>query len=196
MLERLQKPLKKAVSQGDWLAQVLMLDLLSKEAFRFYTEIMSLPVPAGLSEEEQNQYMGLLTQQATPYQIQAEEVNKKLEQFWSGPNLVERWQTFYEASTPSVREKLSEEIKIVSAVAPEALKGSFLNILEYKQAPEVRPDRKEVESLRLMVKKEPLNIDLLRKLLDLERKFGQTTMVSYLEGRIQQLEKMSKEGLL
>ena len=192
MLEKIDTLLKRAVKKQDWTTQVIALDLLSTQSSRFYQEIISLPVPQGLTEAEQTEYLGLLSQQASPYQVQAEKLSKKLTEFWAYPNLLEQWQKQYQSSTAPVRKILAREAKLLAQISPEKFQKPLLKVLDYKETAQSLPKANQVASLRVKVSQDPLNIDLLNDLLNVEKKFGQTTMVSYLESRIEKLKSMSQ----
>ena len=110
--------LRGAMSKGDWTAQVLSLNILHRESLRFYRDILALPMPDGLNEDEEKRYLALLSQQATPYKKQADEFEKKLQEFWKGDDLVEGWEKQYQASSFEVREKLAMELRLLWELAP------------------------------------------------------------------------------
>ena len=190
-LGKLDVLLKQAIKKQDWTAQVITLKLLFDQTSRFHQDIISLPMPEGLTSDEQTEYLGLLSQQASPYQVRADELKKKLDEFWKSDKLLENWREQYISSHPAVRKMMSREIKLLASLSPENFQEPLLEILAYRDPLKELPDRNEVDSLRAKVGDDPLNLNLLTELLDLEKQFGETTMVSYLESRVERLRTMS-----
>lgn len=186
MIEGLEKVASRAVESGDWTAQLATLDLLGKESERFYSEILSLPVPTGLSAEDEQQYLALLSQQAAPYQIKSQDVKKKVEEFWANKSAVAALETSLVSSTGALRALVVKEVGLLSAIAPEAIKPQLEALAARPEANvDVKPNLAEIEKARQAVRESPLSVEKLNALLQLERQAGRVSMVSYLEGRIQ-----------
>ncbi len=186
MIEALEKTAGRAVESGDWTAQLLALDTLAKESERFYSEILSLPMPTGLSPEDEQQYLSLLSQQAAPYQVKAQDVKKKVDEFWSNKTAVESLEKSLVASTGSLRSLVVREIKTLAVAAPDSVKPQLEALAARPEAnADVRPNLAQIEQARQAVREAPLSRERLEALLTLERQAGRVGMVSYLEGRIQ-----------
>ena len=186
MIESLEKTAGKAVESGDWTTQLVSLDFLAKESERFYSEILSLPMPAGLSPEDEQQYLGLLSQQAAPYQIKAQDVKKKVEEFWANKSAVQALEKSLVSSTGALRSLVVKEIKLLASVAPDASKAELETLANRPEAnAALKPNLAQIEQARQAVREEPLSTARLEALLGLERQAGRVGMVSYLEGRIQ-----------
>lgn len=198
MIENLEKVASRAVDSGDWTAQLFTLDLLGKESERFYSEILSLPVPAGLSAEDEQQYLALLSQQATPFQIKAQDVKKKVEEFWANKTAVTALETSLVASTGALRSLVVREVGLLASIAPETIKPQLDALAARSEAnTDIKPNLAEIEKARQAVRESPLSVEKLNDLLQLERQAGRVSMVSYLEGRIQTAgsnEAGAKEG--
>jgi hypothetical protein len=186
MIEALEKTAGKAVESGDWTTQLVSLDFLAKESERFYSEILSLPMPAGLSPEDEQQYLALLSQQAAPYQIKAQDVKKKVDEFWANKSAIQALEKSLVSSTGSLRSVVVKEIKLLASVAPEASKVELEALANRPEAnAAIKPNLAQIEQARQAVREEPLSTARLEALLGLERQAGRVGMVSYLEGRIQ-----------
>jgi peptidyl-tRNA hydrolase len=186
MIENLEKTAGRAVDSADWTAQLLTLDTLAKESERFYSEILSLPMPQGLSAEDEQQYLGLLSQQAAPYQVKAQDVKKKVDEFWSQKTAVEALEKSLVSSTGSLRSSVVREIKLLASVAPESVKAQLDQLASRPEAnADVRPNLAQIEKARQAVREAPMSRQSLENLLSLERQAGRVGMVSYLEGRLQ-----------
>lgn len=198
MIENLEKVATRAVESGDWTAQLITLDLLGKESERFYSEILSLPVPAGLSAEDEQQYLALLSQQAAPYQIKSQDVKKKVDEFWANKSAVAALETSLVSSTGALRSLVVKEVGLLASVAPETVKPQLEALAARPEANlESKPNLAEIEKARQAVRESPLSVEKLNALLQLERQAGRVSMVSYLEGRIQTVgsnETGAKEG--
>lgn len=188
MIEGLEKLASQAVDSGDWTAQLVALDLLSREAERFYSEILSLPVPAGLSGEDEQQYLSLLSQQAAPYQVKAQDVKKKVDEFWSQKTAIQALEASLTESTGALRGLVVKEIGVLAAIAPDAVKTQLTGLAARPEAQAaVKPALADIESARQAVREQPLSRERLESLLKLERQAGRVAMVSYLEGRLSSL---------
>lgn len=190
MIEALEKTASQAVDSGDWTSQLLSLDLLARESERFYSEILSLPMPAGLSPEDEQQYLGLLSQQAAPYQVKAQDVKKKVDEFWSNKASIAALETSLVSSTGALRTMVVGEIELLASVAPDSVKSSLVALASRPEAQaSVKPNLAAIEKARQAVREEPMSRAKLESLLTLERQAGRVGMVSYLEGRLQTIEK-------
>lgn len=186
MIEQLDKTASRAIDSADWTAQLLSLDALAKESERFYSEILSLPMPSGLSPEDEQQYLALLSQQAAPYQVKAQDVKKKVDEFWNNKSAIQSLETSLTSSTGSLRSLVVREIKLLATVAPTQAKADLDALANRPEAnADLRPNLAQIEQARQAVREEPLSRAKLETLLGLERQAGRVGMVSYLEGRLQ-----------
>src|SRR5690606_19457323 len=71
LLDKLEGMTKSAIQDGDWTSQLVSIDMLAKESERFYQELISAPMPQGLTAEEEGEYLNLLSAQAAPFQTKA-----------------------------------------------------------------------------------------------------------------------------
>ena len=188
LLEKLEGQAAMAIDKGAWFPQVYALHHLAKESQRFYTELLSLPMPEGLNDEQQMQYMQLLSQQAAPYKLKAEDVRAKEKNFWSAPNLVESLKQKYVKASEPLRPMLRMEIEMAAELAPDSLRSSLVEVASHSSPAPRLPTLAELEQAREMVRKDPLNESSLDLLIDLERRAENMKMVSYLTGRRQQLQ--------
>lgn len=197
LLENAEKLAAQAIALKDWTGQVVTLTAVGKESQRFYEELFSLPVPEGLTDEEQSQYMSLLSQQASPYKTKAELAQAKVKEFWS-----QNWKSAFEDSLKKTQlvSLVKEEMEILSKVASGSEAQTLSQLLkEANAAPapvvKMKANLQEIESLKAQLRKEPWNKSILNKLYKLEQDAGNKAMVQYLEGRMTSLnEKQSSTG--
>ncbi|OYZ17928.1 MAG: hypothetical protein B7Y39_14365 [Bdellovibrio sp. 28-41-41] len=191
-LEKSEALAQKAIQKGDWTSQLVALQLYASETSRFYQELLSLPMPDGLSDEEQGQYMNLLSQQAAPFKTKSEQAMIKVDEFWATPN----WKENLKNSLKSNKDLfvyLDREIQSLSSIAKDADKADLQAILT-QQTAGVAPNFKDVEEARNELRRSPMAKASVEKLLMLERSTGNFAMVQYLEGRLENLNKWEKEN--
>lgn len=188
MMDEIEKLASRGIASGDWTSQLAVLDLLGKQSDRFYQEVLSLPVPQGLSAEDEQQYLSLLSQQAAPHQVRAQDVQKKVSEFWANEAAMKQIEVSAQTVTGARRTLLTQEIKALTDIAPEKHKGSLASLLSNENGkPREIPTLAELEKARSEVRENPLSRERLENLLALEKKLGRPTMVAYLENRIQTL---------
>jgi hypothetical protein len=144
LLDNLEALSTTSVHSQDWTAQLLTLSTLARESERFYQEILQLPVPAGLSGEETQQYLALLTAQAAPHQQRAQALGKKVEEFWQGgsenstadssgaqrTDVLLALKTNLQSETGAMHEHFARELEKIQAIAPEEKKTEIAAILK------------------------------------------------------------------
>lgn len=196
LLTRAEQLLKSAVEKTDWTGQLLTVSLLAGESERFYTEVMSLPLPDGLTPEQQNEYMGLLSQQAAPYQVQAEDLKKKIPEFWKDENAyVSIAKANATETRPAIKEVVAQEYQLVSDLASPEIKTAMTAAQTQTTVAEAAPvDPRGLEAARSQVRLSPMDKGALTELLDLEKKAGNETMAAYLEARIKDLDSKNSKG--
>jgi hypothetical protein len=176
---------KRAIQSGDWTAQLVSIDLLAKESERFYQDLLSAPVPQGLSPEEEQQYLSLLNGQAMPYQTKSAEAKAKVGQFWTadwqGP-LTASWQH------KPIRKLIQTEIDALKEIAPQ---DQLAKLNSFKEAATLaeKPSTSEMQSARQAVFNNPNDRKALEQLLALERKSDNLAMSEYLATRLNGLNK-------
>lgn len=194
LLSEIEKLAKSAVDLGDFTSQLITLDLLSKESGRFYTDLIGLPVPAGLSPEEEQQYMTMLSEQAGPHRTKSEDLAQKVKDFWAEDKAFTELKSAYAGSDSAVRKLLTREIDLLSQAAPPDKKAMLVAMVNSAPAAAtvtkvVSAPKGNVESAREDLRKDPLSENKVENLLVVEKKFGATPMVSYLEQRLELLKK-------
>lgn len=197
LLNQLEKSSALAIEQKDWAAQLIVLSAVSQENSRFYEELMSLAIPEGLTEDEVNQYMTLLSQQASPFQKKAALVSEKVQELWAKEN----WDKEYKevlVSRPETQKLLSFELKILQSLTKDedaqSLVASILSTIIGSQS-ESSPDEQlvsELEKARQEVKQDPFDFKKQVKLIDLERSVGNPRLADYLEAKLKTVEQRAQ----
>ncbi len=192
LIERSEKLATRAVESSDWTSQLLALDLLAKQSDRFYQEIVALPVPQGLTGEDEQQYLMLLSQQAAPHQTRAKDVQAKVDEFWKNDAALKQMEDAMSTSSGANRVILNREIQELSQIVPVERKEKMDTIAASRASAPVVPSIQELEGARQAVRDNPMNRVKLEALLNVEKQMttlslNHAAMVSYLEGRLQSL---------
>lgn len=191
MLEKVEALANRAIASGDWSSQLLSLNLVARENSRFYNEALALPMPAGLTPEQENEYLTLLSQQVAPNQNAATSADVKVKEFWSQKNALEAYKTFA-GQNPQWASLIIEEVETLAAAAPTEQKTDWslaVNEIKATEAGQHRPTLAELEKARTNLKQNPFMASAIQDVLVLEKKAQRKSMVEYLEGRLASLAK-------
>jgi hypothetical protein len=184
-----EKFANQVIAAGDWTLQVAVFTVLATENERFYQEIMGLPLPAGLSPEEENEYMQALSQQSAPHQTKANDLKAKVGEFWAQSEAIPQLEKSLDVATAEVRPLMKEEIELLASIAPEAKKAQLAAVANKPTAIVAeKPSLQVLEGAKAAVRENPMNRQSLNNLLELEQKWGRPAMVSYLKGRLETLD--------
>ncbi len=189
LFEKLEKKTQEALESSDWMSQIVALSMTQTEAQRLYNDILALPIPDGLTSEEQNQYLSLLGQQAGPYQVKASDINIKVKELLSDPMIVRRLVGNFSNLSQAERTISQSHLKILRPFLPETQKVALVAALKADSSLnlEGKPSLDTIEQIRANVRKDPLNLKYLGELKNLEERMGNSTMVSYLTARISKM---------
>lgn len=190
LLEQLEKLAARAVASQDWTAQLVTLDRLARESDRFYQEILALPVPAGLSGEDEQQYLSLLSQQAAPHQVRARDLQSKVAEFWASDTALPLLKSSFENESGVLRALLAKELVWLINAAPEGKKTEIQTIAALPEKLFERPSRESLEAARRAVRENPMSRESVARLLELERQAGREAMAAYLETRLSTLSEV------
>ncbi len=187
LMEETEKLASRAVDQQEWASQIVLLNLLAQEHQRFYNEVLSLPVPAGLSAEEEQQYLGLLSEQAAPHQTKANDIQGKLAEIYKNKDAFAKFSDNVQNQVEPMRAISVKELDVVKAVVPAELQ-SLLIVRTVAAAAPAQPAIAEVEKLRQQVRESPFDKTRLQQLLTFEKQLGRSSMVAYLQSRLDSIE--------
>ncbi len=187
LMEETEKLASRAVDQQEWASQIVLLNLLAQEHQRFYNEVLSLPVPAGLSAEEEQQYLGLLSEQAAPHQTKANDIQGKLAEIYKNKDAFAKFSDNVQNQVEPMRAVSVKEMDVVKVVVPAELQG-LLIVRTVAAAAPAQPAIAEVEKLRQQVRESPFDKARLQQLLTFEKQLGRSSMVAYLQSRLDSIE--------
>ncbi len=183
-----------------WFGQIYALDFLSKEAKRFYDEVMSLPIPEELGPEEQNQYMNLLSQNASPFLTKHNQINVKLDEIWKQKKSVDQVFTTLSSQPKAVQALWTSEYMKLGTISPPEFKTYVDDKVRSLNENLVATDEKskdvpldKVMKVKSKVMESPFDKTLLGELLGIEKQRKQNQMVIYLEQRLSKLDNLKQE---
>ncbi len=198
LLSKVDGIANRAIASGDWTAQLLSLDLVAKENQRFYNEVLSLPMPAGFTAEQENEYLMLLSQQVAPNQSTAQMAESKVKEFWAQSSASENFRQTAKQN-PEWVPFIGKEVDSLVAVAPEDKKASWMSlkqeVLALNPANQPKPSFAELEKARSTLKMHPFQPTAIQEVLALEKKAQRPSMVAYLESRLASAEKREIEAV-
>lgn len=187
LLTSAEKAAAQAVDAGEWSSQVAFLNLLATENERFYNEVLSLPVPEGLSDEEEQQYLNLLSQQAAPHQTKANDIRAKLAEIYSRKESFSTYRSVVDSQKQPIRKVFIQEMTLLRSVVPQEYQSLLADVSSEKAEGE-KPTLAQVENARQAVREQPFEKKSIEGLIGLEKMLGRTSMVSYLENRLATLD--------
>lgn len=187
LLTQFEKRLTSILKSEDWAQQVFYLSVFRDEQMRFYKEIVQLPPPDGLTAEENQQYVGLLGQQAQPFRTKSEETGLKVKELWKSPWGLDGLMADYHNSQPEIQTVLSKHIERVQEVAPSDQSGQFYRVAR-NESSQPMPNLFQLEQARRKVQSNPHDKLALKDLLNLEKVRGHVPTVQYLQSRLKKID--------
>ncbi|WP_253720903.1 tetratricopeptide repeat protein [Bdellovibrio bacteriovorus] len=195
LLEKIDGVANRAIATGDWSSQMLALDLVAKENSRFYNEALALPMPTGLTPEQENEYLTILSQQVAPNQNTAMMAETKVKEFWSQKTALDSYKTFAHQNY-NWANYIVEEVEAVAAIAPEDQKIAWTGAVSEIKASvtaQQKPSLAEMEKARTNLKQNPFTVSAIEEAIAVEKKAQRKSMVEYLQGRLATLAKKDGE---
>src|SRR5690606_23849971 len=148
LIESLEKVVNRAIESKDWTTQLVAFEVLGRESSRFYNDLLGLPLPDGLTDEEQQEYMMLLSQQAAPYQIKAQDVDAKIKEFWGNTVALNSILKDFETTEGDLRKLAKQEIEALLPWANEEVKGQLNAALSAPDPKAEVPRVAEIEAVK------------------------------------------------
>lgn len=184
-IAKADKMLGEALNTRDITAQMLTLDLISTENERFVRNLAGLPMPKGLNASEQSQYLGILKAKSKPFFMKAKTAQAKLNDIWSNSNALNQLINDYRVARPEMRKLLANDLVALQQVTGSgSLKDTLGNTLSGSQL-----STRELLSARQSVSENPNDVREIEKLKILETKLGHPLMPTYLEARLNHLQR-------
>lgn len=202
LIDELQGHVNKGVALEDWMAQVTALKSLSGEYQRLYKEILSLPMPEGLNEKEQMEYMALLNQQASSYKVKGDEVEKKYISYWNEEKVISKLKENYDSLKKHFPSVVKGTYEKIAQIAPQDKKPSVEAIFKTQNLPEKQVEAmvasppksqegfsfKKWSETKSLLRKNPFDKNLIKALIKLSEEKGDKDLSDYLKQRLENKE--------
>ncbi|MEY4616454.1 MAG: hypothetical protein RJB66_1414 [Pseudomonadota bacterium] len=178
-LSEMKRFFRSAQKQQDWTLQVVAASLLKNENLRLGAEIEALPLPKKLNPREKQAYQQELVVQAKPFKQAAKELEGFLEESWKDSSYVDLLLRRIDAND-RIHSVLMNELRSLAAFAPRSAVDKIqLTLSEFKS----RPTQREVSKTKANLRQDPFDLELQNRLLTMERKLGNQSMVVFLRAR-------------
>lgn len=185
LLSRADSALQEAVSIKDITSQLWALAIVSTENDRLVRDLAALPMPAGLSTKEQQQYIQILKEKSKPFLYKSKVAQQKQKEIWNHSKSIMQLTQDYRIARPEIQNLLSREMQLLAQLPGQGpmkeLVRETLNLSPYSP--------KDLASARKSVAANPEDTRQIEILRNLETKIGHPLMPSYLEARLSHLQK-------
>ena len=188
MISRIENQAKRAIDSKDWTLQTITFSRLEQELVRFVQAVRSVPIPAGLTQEEKQGYTSFLEGLLAPYVKQAEELKSKLKSLWQKKFLL-AYKDIYRKDVV-FHSLASWELAELNKLAPESFRKYLASLPpKSKQNTPASPPAsdKELKQAYANVRKDPFNRAYLQDLLKFEQSRGNKTLTHYIKNRLEQM---------
>jgi len=185
LMAAVEKSGQRAISNHDIVLQAVILSTLAQENLRLQQDILNLPLPKGLNQQQQIQYQRLLAQQAEPYRIKAAQVDQKRAQLWADKSWTNTLTKNYVEARSEYKPALKQDIEKLMIYAPPVDRATLEGALAQGNK---MPSEKEVNMARNHVRTNPFDQEYVMELKDLENRRGDDVVVAHLEARLHQMK--------
>lgn len=187
LLRQFEKMTNKSIAKKDTIEQLFALPLLGIENKRLTDEILVLPKPKHLTQEEKQKYEDQIRILITPYEKQSQAIANKVKEIFK-QNVTQdllanlkAWST--QIHRPGHQLALQELSLLKASVQNLGLTSdTFEKLSERRQKVST-----EASSLQMKIYKNPFDFSSLEKMRSLQTSLGSGTMVAYLDSRIDEL---------
>ncbi len=185
LLKEADKSLANSLKYSDVTAQLMALNVVSVENERMVRDLVALPIPAKLTAAEQKQYLAILKQKSKPYYMKAKLSQQRESEIWERSSALPRLLKDYANVRPELKKLLRHELQLLAALPNNSkMHANVLNALN-----EETLTWNDLVTARKTVAENPDNANDIEKLKNLETKIGHPLMSSYLEARLNQIQR-------
>lgn len=174
----------KAIDRKDIILQAAALEVLRREKTRFARDLTNLPLPKGLNQRDQIQYLKLLETKVAGFEREAMAIGQQLSRVWQNGQLTASIAQNYDQSSIHLKKLIRQEVEFLSVYTPDNLKSELAATVE-----KPLPDSRTLFAHRESVKAHPFDESALKKLLGSEKEHGNLTQVAFLEQRLVEMQK-------
>lgn len=184
-LTQADRLLSEGLRLKDVTSQMMVLAVMTQENERLVHDLAGLPLPKGLNAAEEKQYLTILKGKSKPFLLKARVAQQKQQEVWNQSPALGQLVKDYKTVRPEVQRLLARELQILSQLPGSGKMKSAVNSALSESSFSAR----DLQSARQSVSQNPENIRDLENLKFLETKIGHPLMPSYLEARLNSLQK-------
>lgn len=184
-LSQFETFLKNSVKSRDLSMQAIFLNVLKYEYARLHSNLVSLPLPKGLTKEQREQYVQILNQQAQPYLEKSNKIEEKLQALWSEEGWLTNHANTFKNARLEYKFALKEDLQQLMKHAPPSKARYLEQTINEKIS---YPSSSAVLQAQSQIRKNPFEEASVAKLKDLENQRGNDVTVAYLEARMAQMK--------
>lgn len=184
-LAKADSVLTESLQIKDITAQLLALNIIAEENNRFVKDLAGTTMPKGLSSEEQSQYLNALKAKSKPFLLKAKTAQQKMQDLWNSSPALGQLAKDYRTARPEIKSLLSREMQMLDGLPGRGkMKSAISEALNSSS-----PSAKDLLYARKSVSENPESIRDLETLKIVETKVGHPLMPSYLEARLNHIQK-------
>ncbi len=184
LLGELEKFANASIERKDLVLQTVSLEAVKKEKLRLARDLITLPLPKGLSKKDQIQYLKILEGQVAKIETEAKMIGQKIETVWKSGTLMTHLNKSLEGSSFNLKKLIAQEANLILPYAPESQKNQLSKWMNVQG-----PDQKSLLAARNKLRSNPFDESSLRALIDQEKSHDHFTHVAYHEQRLMDLQK-------
>ena len=200
-LSKLEIKALSLLETEDWTTQVFVLGYWMRELKSFYSFVLQLPIPKGLTKTEQSEYKQLLVKQMQVYSNKIQELEEKQKQLFLSP-FVSNYQKALQSYVfhPYLKWEIDQILGLLDKKDKIKMQSLLLQIekkillAKQNQIKESELDKikSELQKIYKQLKSNPFGIKNLNTALKLEKQRDNKVRVRYLSNRIKQLESVER----
>ncbi|RME18535.1 MAG: hypothetical protein D6797_00240, partial [Bdellovibrio sp.] len=181
LLSQMEEFANKAIFQKDLLLQAASLDLLGEEYMKLYDQLVEIPAPRSLSASQRKVYRKKYLQEIAIYKKKAAAFDRKAMALWDKDSEIQAYLNLIKALNPVSRRAFVREFQFFATIAPRGVKRLFKNTLNDLRK---KPRLEEVQKAWALLRKQPFELDYIKRAKALEQARGEETKVAYLNMRM------------
>lgn len=185
LLAKADQTLTESIQTKDITAQLVALNIVATENQRFVKDLSSADMPKGLTAAQQKQYVEALKAKSRPFLMKAKTAQTKMNDLWGSSQALASLAREYRMARPEIQKLLSREMQMLEELPG---RGKMKTAVEDAYGSSSLSAR-DLASARKSVSENPDSVKDLENLKSIETKIGHPLMPSYLEARLNHIQK-------
>lgn len=185
-LKYANKMVTEAQGKKDFTLQIAALNRVARENQRLHDELLRLPVPRGLKKNHVTLYQTSIKQRAEEFRAVAANVNKKIAELFARSRQLKSLIATSEQDYGARKKIALYELQILASFAPEPQAIEIASAIERARESNTTNG---LNSARNEVRQDPFDVKRIERLRSLEMERGSSTMVAYLDARIEEIKR-------